>query len=314
MRLKSPFPAALIRAIVAMAVLAAPSPSLEVPSMKLSIKLSTPLLTLALVATSLCAQTPNSQTSNNQTSNSQDGPKTGVIMRDGGVDQTLQSIYIPPLLNAPFTAIVHTEWTRPLAEGGTYTFVNQRRVARDSKGRIYEERWLLAPRGSESQSRMNVIQIADPNAHTLFNYFTLKEPHRCTLETFRDTPQMVYKPAVGTTRVLPDKIGSEVHEDLGMRPIEGIDTHGTRDTINYNSGFMGSDQPFSEHREFWQAPHLGINLYSEVAGPTVGKQVFTLTDVNLAEPDPALFELPEGYSVVDRRSHAPSLYQPAPDR
>jgi len=180
-------------------------------------KLSPPLLALALLAAAATAQTPHPQ----------DGGTTGVIMRDGGVSETLQSIYIPPLLNAPFTAIVHTEWTRPLAEGGTYTFVNQRKVARDSQGRIYEERWLLAPRGSESQSRMNVIQIADPNAHTLYNCFTLQTPHRCTLETFRETPQMVYKPDIGTTGPLPNNMGSQLHEDLGTRPIEGIETHGT---------------------------------------------------------------------------------------
>ena len=33
---------------------------------------------------------------------------------DGGVSQVLQSIYIPPLHDAPFTATVHTEWARPL--------------------------------------------------------------------------------------------------------------------------------------------------------------------------------------------------------
>jgi len=250
-----------------------------------------------------------------QTTHTQDGGTTGVVMRDGGVSEVLQSIYIPPLLNAPFTAIVHTEWIRPLAEGGTYTFVNQRRVARDSHGRIYEERWLLAPRGSESHSRMNVIQIADPNAHTLYNCFTLQQPHRCTLETFRETPQMVYKPVVGTTGLLPDNMGSQTHEDLGTRQIEGIETHGTRDTTNYNSGVMGSDQPFISRREFWQAPRLGINLYSEVIGPNVGKQIFTLTGIDLAEPEAALFDLPEGFSILDRRTQPPAQpQQPVPDR
>jgi hypothetical protein len=99
-------------------------------------------------------------------------------------------------------------------------------------------------------------------------------------------------------------MGSSTHEELGTRSIAGIDTLGTRDTTNYNAGVMGSDAAFSASREFWQAPQLGVNLYSEVAGPRVGKQVFTLTDVTLAEPDPKLFELPEGYTVVDRRKPA----------
>lgn len=230
-----------------------------------------------------------------------DGGSTTVVMRDGGVSETLQSIYIPPLLNAPFTAVVHTEWTRPMAEGGTYTMVNQRRVARDSKGRIYEERWLLVPRGGNVQSEMNVIQVADPEAHTLYNCFTLQKPHRCMLLTFAETAQMQYKPNVGVTGPMANNLGSSRHEDLGVRSIEGIETRGTRDTNYFNAGVMGSDQPFTAYREFWLAPGLGVNLSSEVTGPVVGKQVFTLTDVTLDEPDPRLFELPEGFAVVDQR-------------
>ena len=98
-------------------------------------------------------------------------------------------------------------------------------------------------------------------------------------------------------------ITSNTSESLpdGTRTISGIETVGTRDTSNLNAGVMGSDQPFSTWREFWQAPQIGVNLYSEVVNPSVGKQVFMLTDVNLAEPDPKLFELPEGFDVVDRR-------------
>jgi len=239
-----------------------------------------------------------------QTTEKHEGGTTGVLMRDGGVSEVLQSIYIPPLLNAPFTAIVHTEWIRPMMGGGTYTWVNKRQVARDSHGRIYEERWLLAPKGGNIESKMNVIQIADPNTHTFYNCFTLQTPHRCVEQPFTETAEMVYKPAIGTTGPLPNNMGFRTHEDLGTRTIEGIETSGTRDTTNYNAGVMGSDQPFTAHREFWHAPQLGINLYSEVADPNVGKQTFTLTDVNLAEPDPKLFELPEGFTVVGQRKPA----------
>jgi hypothetical protein len=238
-----------------------------------------------------------------QTAHTQDGGAGPMVhMRDGGVSEVMQSIYIPPLVNAPFTAIVNTEWTRPLPSGGgTYTFVNQRRVARDARGRIYEERWLLAPRGSEDQSRMNVIQIADPNAHTLYNCFMLQTPHRCVLEKFAEPAVTSYKPAPLPSGPLPNNMGSRTHEDLGARSIAGIDTVGSRDTSNFNAGVMGSDQPFSTWREFWQAPQLGVNLSSEVVSPNAGKQVFTLTDVSLVEPDSRLFDLPEGFEVVDHR-------------
>jgi hypothetical protein len=256
----------------------------------------TPLAILVVFATAANAQTARAP-------HGQDGGAT-TYTRDGGVSEVLQSIYIPPLLNAPFSAIVHTEWTRPMPGGGNFTFVNQRQVARDSRGRIYEERWILAPKSNQDQSRMNVIQIADPNAHTLYNCFTLQTPHRCVLQAFAEAAVKAYKPAVLQSGPLPNNAGERVHEDLGARTISGIETVGTRDTNKLDAGVMGSDQPFSTWREFWQAPQIGVNLYSEVVNPSVGKQVFTLTDVNLAEPDPKLFELPEGFEVVDSRKPA----------
>ena len=253
-----------------------------------------PLACIALFAATASAQTA-------QPPRPPENRAYAAYTSDGGVSQTLQSIYIPPLVNAPFTAIVHTEWTRPMPGGGNFTFVNQRRVARDSTGRIYEERWLLAPRGSEDQSRMNVIQLADPHAHTLYNCYTLQKPRRCVLDAFAEPAVKSFKPVATTSGKLPNNMGTRIHEDLGTRSMDGIETLGTRDTSNLNAGVMGSDQPFSMGREYWQAPTLGVNLYSEVVDPSVGKQVFTLTDVNLAEPDPRLFELPEGFEVVDRR-------------
>jgi hypothetical protein len=260
---------------------------------------------LALFGSALTAQQPQTAAPDRR-----DGGVSTVTMRDGGVDQVLQSIYIPPLQNAPFTAIVHTQWIRPLPEGGTYTLVNQRRIARDMLGRIYEERWLLVPKNGPYKSQMNVIQVADPVAHTLYNCFTLREPHRCTLETFRDTVNAVYKPAIGASGPLPNNAGYRTHEDLGAQALAGVETVGTRDSVTYNEGVYGNDRPFTVKREFWYAPSLGINLHSEISDPNFGKQVFTLSDVSLSEPDPILFAPPEGFDVLDRRKAASPQPQP----
>jgi hypothetical protein len=224
-----------------------------------------------------------------------------VEMRDGGTSEVLQSIYIPPLLNAPFTATVHTEWTKPIPGGGSFSLVNERRVARDSRGRIYEERWLLVPKGGRVKSQMNVIQIADPRLRKLYNCFTLQQPHRCRLENFTEPATAVYKPATRSTGPLPDGNGFTTHEELGVRNLQGIDTEGTRDTTTLNPGVFGNDQPLVTKREFWQAPNLGVNLLSVLDDPRTGRQTFTLTDVTLAEPDIQLFEIPDGFEVVDRR-------------
>jgi hypothetical protein len=235
-------------------------------------------------------------------------------MRDGGtsvqqikkglVAEVLESIYIPALKNAPFTATVQTEWVRYLPDGGTFTLVNQRPIDRDSQGRIYQERWTLVPKNGKIQSEMTTIQIGDPNAHTLYNCFVFNKPRNCTLERFNETVTAVYRPAMLKSGPLPNNQGFRNHEDLGKQTIEGIETTGTRDTITYSEGAIGNDVPASSKREFWYAASLGINLRSEVVDPTFGKQVFTITDVRLSEPDPRLYEPPEGFTVEDRRKPA----------
>ena len=242
------------------------------------------LLVLALLPPSLlCAQIQK--------------PATG--MPDGGTTEVLQSIYIPALLNAPFTAVVHTEWSRPIPGGGAYTYVNQRRVARDTHGRIYEERWGLVPKDGQLKSQMNVIQIADPQLHTLYNCFISQR--RCLLENFSEFASTTYRPATVSTGPLPDNKGFTTHEDLGIRSIDGVDTQGSRDIVTVNPGVYGNDRPLVTTREFWHASQIGINLLSTLDAPGIGHQTFSLTDLSFSEPEPQLFELPEGFEVIDRR-------------
>ena len=256
-----------------------------------------PFLLVASLACLLPGQQP-------QSSSAKSDGGTATVMHDGGVDQVLQSIYIPPMLKAPFTAIVHTQWIRPLPDGGTFTLVNQRQVARDSAGRIYEERWLLVPKDGQTESRMNVIQIADPSVHTLYNCFTLNTPHRCVLLTFAESAMETYRPAIMVSGALPNGNGFSTHTDLGAETVSGVDTQGARDTVTYNPGAIGNDRQFNRIREFWFAPSLGINLRSEVTDPSFGRQIFTVTDVSTSEPDPKLFEIPEGFAIVDHRKPA----------
>ncbi len=83
--------------------------------------------------------------------------KSATSAPDGGAREVLVSIFIPPKPNAPFFMALDTEWTRPLGNGGTYTLVNERQIARDSAGRVYQERWLLVPKNGKVESTINRI-------------------------------------------------------------------------------------------------------------------------------------------------------------
>jgi hypothetical protein len=68
-----------------------------------------------------------------------------------------------------------------------------------------------------------------------------------------------------------------------------------------NGAVFGADRPLSIVKEFWYAPKLGVNLFTKRTDPRSGVEVFTVTDINPSEPDPALFALPQGAKVIDRR-------------
>jgi hypothetical protein len=222
---------------------------------------------------------------------------------DGGVREVLESIVVPPMSGAPFTATLDTEWVKYAADGVTITLANERHIARDGRGRIYEERWFLVPKNGKAKSEMNWIQIADPKLRTQYNCSTFR--HICELRTYDPTDDLT---AAEPLRPVPPVIASSDKaslEDLGTRNIAGIDTIGRRQTVTVEAGTVGNDQPFTTLKEYWHSQELGLNLLSIRSGPMVGKQTFTITELTAAEPDPQLFELPAGYKVTDLRKNPP---------
>jgi hypothetical protein len=238
------------------------------------------------------------------------GQKTAeeeLYAEDGGArGGTLESIVVPPKAKAPFSLILETEWARGLADGGTITVANKRKLARDAEGRIYQERWLLVPLDGKQQSGMTAFQISDPLAHTLYSCFPHDSKKRCQLVTYSPSPDTVFNFTAPTSsgQVVND-YGDTVWLDLGKQLVSGVEAVGKRVTEHYKPGTFGNDREMMIEREFWFSPKLGFNLLSKRSDPRIGKQSFTVTNLILSDPDPQLFELPDGYSVVDDRKLAP---------
>ncbi|MGC2620352.1 MAG: hypothetical protein WA414_15010 [Acidobacteriaceae bacterium] len=226
--------------------------------------------------------------------------------QDGGMRTVLESIVVPPIPNAPFTATLATEWARPADGDATITVVNQRQLARDANGRLYEQRWELVPKGGNVRSRMDWIQIADPIQRTLYNCNMVT--HVCDLLTWNAAPDLAAAtPPPAMNGPLRGNRGSVQTENLCTRIIGGVETTGTRITTTWNAGVMGNDAPVTEVRETWRSNPLAINLLSMRSGPLLGTQKFTVTELDASPPDPALFDPPAGFKVRDlRESHPPS--------
>lgn len=224
----------------------------------------------------------------------------GVAIADGGARGPMESIFTPPKPGAPFSLKLAAAWTRQLNHGGSFTLANERRIVRDGRGRIYQERWILVPKDGPVKSTMNVFQITDPEQHTWYNCETSTKV--CELLTYHLTTEQIYLPAITQTGPMQNGKGTLKHEDLGMETIEGIETHRYRETQSLNPGVMGNDEPMVTVREFWYSDDLGIDLRSIVDSPISGMQVFEVKDLSRGEPDPALFLVPDDYQVVDHRT------------
>ncbi len=217
----------------------------------------------------------------------------------GGSPDVLESIFVPALPGAPFTLTLATEWTRLMENGGTFVSVNQRVLRRDSVGRLYQERWLLVPKGSGIVSSMSWIQIADPTAKTLLQCSVRQQA--CELLRWNMPSAARYLPPAAGAQPLRNGAGIRMHEDLGESDVLGLPVHVYRDTTTLNPGTFGNDKPLVTTREFSFSAALGVNLRSVLDTPQVGRQQFTVTAITTSEPEPQFFQVPAGYRVVDHR-------------
>ncbi len=158
-------------------------------------------------------------------------PDEGGVSYDGGGEEVLQSIWVPMIAHAPFSLTLTAEWSRPMSNGGTFTTANSRPIKRDSVGRLYEERWLMSPKGSNIPSQMSWIQIADPVAHTLLQCNAHKKV--CELLKLADSQTTLrFDPSRIKSGTIKDNKGNEkgtrTHEDLGAQYFAGIRSASTR--------------------------------------------------------------------------------------
>jgi hypothetical protein len=212
---------------------------------------------------------------------------------DGGTQQRVESVVIPPRPSAPFTAVVTTEWTRIMPDGSTGTTKNHRTVARDSLGRVFQERRYFSPDGDKQTTRISELDYQDPTRHELM--VCRPDTRVCTRYRY-DMPVALPLPKVGQ---LPNGTGTVTREDLGRKMTDNIDLVGSREVTTLNAGVMGNEKPEPIVKEFWYSPRLGINVITKRFDPRASAvQNFVVGDINQAEPDPRMFEPPAGYQIV----------------
>ncbi len=193
-------------------------------------------------------------------------------------------VFVTPVPGLPFTATVIIESKVALEDGTTQTRLSQALIARDTNGRIRNERHALVPEGSQGMPPLLSVHVFDPTTRisTVMNPFT----------------------HIAQQRVIPLPVNhaagpNAVAEDLGTTTLNGMPTHGTRIIHTIRGRSSGTGKPVTITDEFWYSDELHMNLLETHTDVRGGTQTVSILSIQREEPSPTLFEIPAGYKVVD---------------
>lgn len=191
---------------------------------------------------------------------------------------------------APYSAQAITESTQTLGDGTRISRKASALVYRDREGRTRREQTLnvIGPLASAEEPQQ-LIFINDPVAG---GHYILDQRKRIARK-LPPPPEQMLPP-------MRPPVDSQVKTDsLGKQTIEGVEAEGTRTTITIPAGQIGNDRPIEIVSERWYSPALQLVVQSRHSDPRVGENSYRLTNINLDEPSPALFEVPANYKITD---------------
>jgi hypothetical protein len=179
-------------------------------------------------------------------------------------------------------------------------------VARDAQGRVRIERSagkFKIDTGSQegSQEEQHVISICDPVSQTLTHLDTLNKTAqiRHSRTSSPSSSLGAHKPLC--SRMLPQGNHSNLQvEDLGHRTIEGLDAQGVRITMKPLNAPADGPPSNQGAQERWCSEELAaMVLQSATNSNSETTSSTALTNLERREPDPALFQIPAGYTVSE---------------
>jgi hypothetical protein len=198
----------------------------------------------------------------------------------------------------PFTATVQTTLTQVLPDGTKKTRIVEDRIARDGKGRIYQEQHL--PWTEDVNHPIYYVNIYDPVAKQRIHIDPQKRI--VAMGPLEQQYQTDYNPKEYLALRARRPGESFKNENLGTQEIGGVKAWGRR-TTHALPETSGNTQTIVSIDECWYSDQAGVDVLLRRSDPRSGEQVSELVNLAQAEPDPTLFQTPPGYAI-----------QPLPDR
>ena len=205
-------------------------------------------------------------------------------------------IFVTPIPNAPFSGMVRVERTDNQPNGNAVQLWSERKIARDNRGRIYNEYRPFVPAATKTVPDATLIHLYDPlNRMTEYLYPQEKTYRMMILNRppATDTPDDFASPAAAAP---PSEFTRQ--EDLGYRTIAGLQAHGVRVTQTLTPAESGTGQEVIVTNEYWYSEALRLNLVTKHNDPRSGKVTMTVTQIDRSQPNAALFGVPADYTMA----------------
>ena len=211
---------------------------------------------------------------------------------------------------APYSAVALTEFVQKFTDGNQIVRRNEAAYYRDSEGRTrVEQRLSTIGKWAAAGDAPRIIMIGDPVSG---EYYDLDPRTRTAVKNVRLGRAIKLKPPgeAGETRkgnveekAAPPKVSSDGRrrtESLGSQRIEGVEAQGKRTTITIPAGEIGNIRPIETTDESWYSSELQTVVMTKRHDPRSGDTTYRLTNINRRDPDRSLFQVPPGYTIIDR--------------
>jgi hypothetical protein len=237
--------------------------------------------------------------------------------------------------NRPYTATKKNTTIQKLADGTTITHESTSTEARDSQGRTMQQNSLTGMPGHnithtnvmDPVARTNTTWMSQGKQATRFHMPDLHGaaqqsgpmaagPSSSVIAVASSSSSFSQTIQSGGTAAAPEMTGmvtmiggpvgdpklrpERKTEKLGGKTIAGVYAEGTRVMVTYPVGFFGNDKPIITIHETWLASDLKLIVLSVDDDPRSGTRIAEVTDLDRGEPNPALFQVPDGYTIKDQ--------------
>ncbi len=211
-----------------------------------------------------------------------------------------------PVTGKPIQATEVRHSVQTLSDGTRLESSSSSRFYRDSQGRMRTENpervEIYDPVAGfiyDLDSKAKTYAKTATNADTVM-IAVAGERSRVSQTTGTPRPERPSHVALGIPYRSERQVNT-VTQDLPPQTINGIAARGSRITSTVPTGAVGNDRDFKIVNERWYSDDLQILLKTTNSDPRFGVNTYELTNIVQAPPDPALFQIPPGYTARAER-------------